>query len=60
LSHQETREEENLRRRIEELREEERALREKRQAMESQLRKLVWHRMIKKVETVETIPSQCN
>jgi len=58
LSYHETREEENLRRRIEELREEERALREKRQGMESRLRKLVWHRMIRKVETPETIPGQ--
>ena len=59
MSHQETREEENLRRRIEELREEERALREKRQGMESRLRKLVWHRMVRKVETLETMPGQC-
>jgi len=57
LGYQETREEENLRRQIGKLKAEERIIREKRQGMESRLRKLVWHRMMKKVETLEeTIP----
>jgi hypothetical protein len=58
LGYQETREEENLRRQIGKLKAEERIIREKRQVIESRLRKLVWHRMMKKVETLDSIPGQ--
>ena len=53
LAYQETRREENLRRRILKLKVEERAIREKRQEMESRLRRLVWIRLMKRVETIE-------
>ncbi|MCX6648107.1 MAG: hypothetical protein NTV61_01780 [Candidatus Bathyarchaeota archaeon] len=55
MSYQETREEENLRTHIEQLKTEERVIRDKRQVMEAQLRRLIWHRMMKRVETLKTV-----
>jgi hypothetical protein len=58
LTYQETREEENLRRHIAKLRADERVIRGKRQESEARLRRLVWSRLIKKVETLEAAPDQ--
>jgi len=58
LAYQETREEENLRRQIAKLRADERGIREKRQESEARLRRLVWNRLMKRVETLEATPDQ--
>jgi hypothetical protein len=56
LTIQETREEENLRRQIAKLKADERVLREKRQESEARLRRLVWNRLMRRVETLEAAP----
>jgi len=58
LAYQETREEENLRRQVARLKADEMAIREKRQGIEAQLRRLVWNRLMRRVETLEAAPDQ--
>jgi hypothetical protein len=58
LTYQETREEENLRRQIAKLKADERSIRERRQETEARLRRLVWNRLMKRVETIEAAPNQ--
>ncbi len=58
MAYQETREEENLRRQVARLKADEMAIREKRQGIEAQLRRLVWNRLMRRVETLEAAPDQ--
>jgi hypothetical protein len=58
LAYQETREEENLRRQVARLKADEMAIRERRQGVEAQLRRLVWNRLMRRVETLEATPDQ--
>jgi hypothetical protein len=58
LSYKETKGEEDLRRRIEQLKTEETTIRCRRQAMEGQLRRMIWQRMMKKVEVLEAVHGQ--